>query len=68
MVLYTLIFSILESSTKYYKGDQIKENEMGMTCSMNEMGNVYTILVGRTKGKRPLGRPKHRWKDKSEGS
>jgi hypothetical protein len=24
---------------------------------------VYRVLVGRAKGKRPLGRPRHRWKD-----
>jgi len=30
---------------------------------MWERRGVYRILVGRTKGKRPLGRPKHRWED-----
>jgi hypothetical protein len=30
---------------------------------MGEMRNVYKILVGRHEGKRPLGRPRHRWKD-----
>jgi hypothetical protein len=24
---------------------------------------IYRVLVGRPKGKRPLGRPKHRWED-----
>jgi hypothetical protein len=23
----------------------------------------YRVLVGKPKGKRPLGRPKHRWED-----
>jgi hypothetical protein len=27
------------------------------------MRNAYNILVGRPEGKRPLGRPKHRWED-----
>jgi hypothetical protein len=27
------------------------------------MRNVYTISVGRPEGKRPLGRPRHRWED-----
>jgi hypothetical protein len=27
------------------------------------MRNVYKILVGEPEGKRPLGRPKHRWED-----
>jgi hypothetical protein len=25
--------------------------------------NVYGILVGKPEGKRPLERPRHRWKD-----
>jgi hypothetical protein len=35
---------------------------MGRACSTNgEMRNAYTILVGKPEGKRPLGRPRHRW-------
>jgi hypothetical protein len=30
---------------------------------MREMRNVHKILVEKPEGKRPLGRPKHRWKD-----
>jgi len=30
---------------------------------MGEEKGVYRILVGRPKGKRPLGRPRHRWED-----
>jgi hypothetical protein len=25
--------------------------------------NVYNILVGKPEGKRPLGRPRHKWED-----
>jgi hypothetical protein len=28
---------------------------------MREGRGVYRVLVGRPKGKRPLGRPRHRW-------
>jgi hypothetical protein len=28
---------------------------------MGEGRGVYTVLVGRTEVKRPLGRPRHRW-------
>jgi hypothetical protein len=32
-------------------------------CSKGEMKNAFNILVGKPKGKRPLGRPKRRWED-----
>jgi hypothetical protein len=31
--------------------------------TLGEMINAYRILVGRSEGKRPLGRPKNRWED-----
>jgi hypothetical protein len=30
---------------------------------MEEMRNSYSIVVGKPEGKRPLGRPRHRWDD-----
>jgi hypothetical protein len=30
---------------------------------MGEKRSAYRILVGRAEGKRPLGRPRHSWKD-----
>jgi hypothetical protein len=30
---------------------------------MEEGRGVYRILFGRPEGKRPLGRPRHRWED-----
>jgi hypothetical protein len=30
---------------------------------MGEKRNTYRLLVGKTEGKRPLGRPWHRWVD-----
>jgi hypothetical protein len=30
---------------------------------MGQMRNVIKILVGNPEGKRPLGRPRHRWED-----
>jgi hypothetical protein len=30
---------------------------------MEKMRNAYKILVGEPEGKRPLGRPRRRWKD-----
>jgi hypothetical protein len=31
---------------------------------MGEKGNAYRLLVGKPKGKIPLGRPRCRWVDK----
>jgi hypothetical protein len=30
---------------------------------MENSTSVYRVLVGKPGGKRPLGRPKHRWED-----
>jgi hypothetical protein len=30
---------------------------------MGEKRDVYRLLVGKPEGKRPLGRPRHRWID-----
>jgi hypothetical protein len=35
----------------------------GHVARMVEMRNMYKILAGKYEGKRPLGRPKHRWTD-----
>jgi hypothetical protein len=37
---------------------------MGGACSADgEERDVYRVLVGKPEGKRPLGRPKIRWKN-----
>jgi hypothetical protein len=35
----------------------------GHVACMGEGRGVYRVLVGRPKGKRPLGRPRHRWEN-----
>jgi transcription termination factor 2 len=35
----------------------------GHVARIGEGRGVYRVLVGRTEGKRPLGRPRRRWKD-----
>jgi hypothetical protein len=45
---------------------QIKLKRMrwaGHVACMGEGRKVYKVLVGKPKGKRPLGRPRHRWED-----
>jgi hypothetical protein len=31
---------------------------------MGDERKVYRVLVGKPEGKRPLGRPRHRWDDR----
>jgi hypothetical protein len=33
---------------------------------MGERRDVYRVLVGKPEGKRPLGRPRHRWEDNNK--
>ena len=35
----------------------------GHVARMGEKRIVYRVLVGKPEGKRPLGRPRHRWED-----
>jgi hypothetical protein len=35
----------------------------GHVARMGQRRGAYTILVGRNKGRRPLGRPRRRWED-----
>jgi hypothetical protein len=34
---------------------------VGHVARMGEMRGVYRLMVGKPEGKRPLGRPRHRW-------
>jgi hypothetical protein len=45
-------------------GNEIKEDEMGDTCSKHGKDETCTqYLVGEPVGKKPLGRIRHRWED-----
>jgi len=35
----------------------------GHVAHLGEERGVYMVLVGKLEGKRPLGRPRHRWVD-----
>jgi hypothetical protein len=35
----------------------------GHVASTDKRGGIYRILVGRSEGKKPLERPRRRWKD-----
>ena len=40
----------------------IEKNEVTGACSTYGGGGVYRVLVGKSEGKRPLGRSSSRWK------
>jgi hypothetical protein len=45
---------------------QIKSRRLRWVAHVARMGEektVYRVLMGNHKGKRPLGRPRHRWED-----
>jgi hypothetical protein len=35
----------------------------GHIACVGEVRNAYNIMVGIPEGKRPLGKPRHRWED-----
>jgi len=35
----------------------------GHVAHMGERRGIYRVLVGKPEGKRPFGRPRHRWED-----
>jgi len=36
---------------------------MAHVARMGERRSIYRVLVGKPEGKRPFGRPRHRWED-----
>jgi len=36
---------------------------VGHVACVGERRGIYRILLGKSEGKRPLGRPRHRWED-----
>jgi hypothetical protein len=56
--------SVGQLLTNHYLGNQIKKNEMDGVCGMcGGRKDAYRVSVLRPEGKRPLERPRHRWKD-----
>jgi hypothetical protein len=62
--LHNVELHILYSSTNIIR--QIKSRRMrwvGHVARMGEERKVFRVLVGKPEGKRPPGRPRHRWED-----
>ena len=41
----------------------IRMKWVGHVARMGEGRGIYSVLVGKPEGKRPLGRPSHKWED-----
>jgi hypothetical protein len=51
-----------EACRKLSSGDNIEKNEIGGKCSTyEERRGIYRVVVGKTEGKRPIGRSRNRW-------
>jgi hypothetical protein len=54
----------MRSFVKCNWNDKVKRDKMGRACSTNgAKRNAYRIQVGKSQGKRPLGRPRCMWVD-----
>jgi hypothetical protein len=50
--------------SQYHSGDQVKKPEIGRECSTHGGSkDAYMDLVGKPERRRPLGRPRRRWKN-----
>jgi len=43
--------------------DTVSLRLAGHAARMGEMRNTYNVLVGKSGGERPLGRPRRKWED-----
>jgi hypothetical protein len=44
-----------------------KDNEMGRACNIwGEKRNVCSLVGEKPEGKRPLGKPSHKWEDNTK--
>jgi hypothetical protein len=53
----------LYSSSNIVRVIKSEDEGAGHVARMGEGRGVYRVLVGRSEGKRPLGKPRRRWED-----
>ena len=59
--LYNKEFNDTYSSPNIVK--VINQDGLGHVVCMGDRRDIYRVLVGKPEGKRPLGRPRHKWED-----
>ena len=64
--IFTYIFRVTYPLQEYSVVECVKlfQNiEIPMVIGLGEGRGVYRVLVGKPKGRKPLGRPRRRWED-----
>ena len=54
---YFILYVIIYTNILIYMGWAMQ------VARVRERRGVYRVLVGKPEGKKPLGRPRHRWED-----
>jgi hypothetical protein len=62
-ILHNDEFHSLNSSLNMVRVIKSRRRRAGHVACMGERRGVYRVLAERPEGKRPLGRPRHRWED-----
>jgi hypothetical protein len=52
-------YKLITVTVALCRGERTNNNDIGTTCT-GELRDVYKILVGKLKGKRPFGNPRCR--------
>jgi hypothetical protein len=53
-----------QSKWPLFESEDIQTQGRGWTCgTQGEERKLHNVLVGKSEGRRPLGRPRRRWKD-----
>ena len=64
MYIFYSYFGVSVLHTQYFQVNKSRRMRgAGHVARMEESRDVYNILVGKSEGKRPLGRPRRRWEN-----
>ena len=63
LILHNVELNDLYSSPKIIRTIKLRRRWARHVEHMEKRRGTYRVLVGKPKGKRPLGRSKHRWED-----
>jgi hypothetical protein len=61
IIIIILLLLLLLHPSSIIRMNKSRLRRAGHVARTGEKRNAYRILVGKPEGKRPLGRPRHRW-------